>query len=367
MTFGLAFALSGFLIPQILIVAFRRKLFDGHDVRKIHKGAVPRLGGIAFVPSIILTILFVIGVNLRAEELQVGRELTDTIVPLLMFICSFLLLYMVGMGDDLVGLRYSNKFVLQILAAAITIISGVWLGNLEGLFGVYEMPEYISWPLTIVLIVYIVNALNLIDGIDGLAAGLSTIALCIYGVVLYVSHAHIFSLLAFAGVGALFPFLYYNIFGKESNGKKIFMGDTGSLTLGMLISFLAIEICNPQVVDPGTLSEAPMVVAFSPIMIPLLDVLRVALRRLRKKKNPFMPDRCHIHHKLLAVGFSSRKALLTILLTAVAYTVANIFIDMALGINWTVAIDIVSWILLNMLLTRLIRAKEKRLGIKLYE
>lgn len=366
-TFGLAFAFSGFLIPQILTIAFRKKLFDGHDERKVHKGAVPRLGGIAFVPSVVLSVLFVIGVNLRCQILPIEMELITTLVPLMLQICSLLLLYMVGIADDLIGLRYSNKFVLQVLAAALTLISGIWLGDLEGFIGIHAIPVWLGWPLTIFVIVYIVNALNLIDGIDGLAAGLSTIALITYGIVLYMGGAHIYSMLAWAGVGTLIPFLYFNIFGNTRKGKKIFMGDTGSLTIGMLISFLVLVICDSETLPADEIVCEPLVIALSPIMIPLMDVLRVAFKRIRHKKNPFMPDRSHIHHKLLALGMSSTKALLTILFSAVVFTIFNIGLAKLIGITWTFVTDFVLWTLVNMGLTKLIRRREARLGEQLYE
>ncbi len=366
LAFGLAFALTGMLIPQILVIAFRKNLFDGHDPRKVHKGDVPRLGGIAFVPAIIFSVLAVVGFGLNVYNATMSEALANTIVPLLFFICSLMLLFLVGIADDMIGVRYGAKFMFQILASVLIIGSGVWMSDFYGLLGLRDVPAWIGWPMTILAVVYVVNAINLIDGIDGLAAGLAALALCFYGSVFYFGGAYIYSLVAWSGFGSLLTFLYYNVFGSASRRKKIFMGDTGSLTIGMLLAFMALLlISDPMDLERST-EISPMVIAVSPLLVPLLDVVRVFFRRLRKRKNPFMPDRSHIHHKLLALGMTPAAALTVILSFALLLLALNVWLSRLINVNILILTDIAIWTVGNMALTKAIRRRERQEGTSLY-
>ena len=166
--------LSALVLPRISLVSFRRRLFDSVDERKLHTAHIPRLGGIAFFPCITVTVsLVIIGYNLRVGYNILDMDLTNSLLSML---CCLFILYLIGMMDDLIGVRYRSKFVGQILCGILLPISGLYFDNLHGLFGIYTLPYYIGIPFTVFLIVYILNAINLIDGIDGLASGLSIIS-----------------------------------------------------------------------------------------------------------------------------------------------------------------------------------------------
>ncbi len=367
LTFGIAFALTGLLIPQILLIAFRKKLFDVQDERKIHEGIVPRLGGIAFVPAIITSISFILGLEVTLFPDQVSLMLEDRFVPIMFLFCSLLLLFLVGMADDLIGVRYSVKFIFQILAAMLTISSGVFISDLYGIAGLETLPNWFAWLFTGFCIVYCVNAINLIDGIDGLAAGLAAIAMTIYGIVLLLSGEYLYSILAWAGVGSLLPFLYFNIFGNAEKCRKIFMGDTGSLTIGMLIIFLGIVICQTIPSEGILCGTNPVIIGVAPLIVPVFDVARVFLHRIKHRRNPFLPDRSHIHHKLLDLGLSSTCALSIILLVSLIYTAANIWLSKIMNVNILILCDIAVWIIGHICLTKAIRHRETHTGMKLYE
>ena len=214
--------------------------------------------------------------------------------------------------------------------------------------------------------VYIVNAINLIDGIDGLASGLSGIALIFYGIVLTQAGEWILALLVWAQLGTLVPFFYYNVFGNPTKRKKIFMGDTGALTVGMLLSFIALSVTNidaPEV----TKDYNQIVLAFSPLIIPAFDVVRVYFHRLRQGRNPFLPDKCHIHHKLLALGLNQRASLCAILLAAVIFMLVNVALSPYVSATWLIVGDVLLWLGSNLLITRAIRRKESRLHTTLYD
>lgn len=369
--FLISAGISGIIIPKILLIAFRKRLFDEPDERKIHTAAVPRLGGLAFMPSIVFSICLVVGVKgiLDAQGLsayfggpsEVG-DMSEMLLPMCFGLCAVMMMYLVGIADDLIGVRYRAKFVAQILAALLLAMGGVRIENFHGLMWLYELPVGLSWAATVLLVVFITNAINLIDGIDGLASGLSGIAMAFYGFVFMHTGYMLYAMLAFAGLGTLVPFFYYNVFGNPAMGKKIFMGDTGSLTTGLILSFLSIEVCSLP--EGSVYSWDVMVVAFAPLAIPCLDVIRVFVHRIVRGMSPFLPDKSHIHHKLLALGIPQRWAMTTILATSSALIAANLLMSVHMGPMWVLVIDMVVWVAANWQLTRCIMARQKRLGIK---
>ena len=364
--FFVALLLTGIIIPQILLIAFSKKLFDEVDERKIHKGIVPRLGGIAFLPAIIFSICVVLAVDSSIGVSDLNGILEGYGTSLLYLLSAEMLIFLVGIADDLIGVRYKAKFVCQILCAVFICASGTYIHDLGGLLWIGELPDWAGWCLSVFVVVYIVNAINLIDGIDGLASGLSGIALIFYGIVLTESQEWIAALLVWAQLGTLVPFFYYNVFGNPTKRKKIFMGDTGALTLGLLLSFIALsltEIDAPQV----TKDYNQTVLAFSPLLIPAFDVVRVYFHRIRRGRNPFLPDKCHIHHKLLALGLNQKASLCAILLTAVLLMLVNVSLSPGIGPTWLLAGDLMIWICGNLLITRAIRRKEARMNISLYD
>ncbi len=364
--FCVALVLTGIIIPQILLIAFSRKLFDEVDERKIHKGVVPRLGGIAFLPAIIFSICLVLAVNISLgldDSSQVFMDCSQTIMYLL---CAEMLMFLVGIADDLIGVRYKAKFVSQILCAIFICASGAYIRSMEGILWIEELPTWIGWCLSGFFVVYIVNAINLIDGIDGLASGLSGIALIFYGIVLANAQEWVLCLLVWAQLGTLVPFFYFNVFGNPKKRKKIFMGDTGSLTVGMLLAFIALSVTDINA--PGlTKDYNQLVLAFSPLIIPAFDVVRVYFHRIRQHRNPFLPDKCHIHHKLLALGLNQRASLCVILLSAVVFMLVNVSLSPYVSATLLIIGDVVLWVCGNILITRAIRRKEALTHTTLYE
>lgn len=358
--------LAGIIIPNIMTIAFKRKLFDEIDERKIHKGIVPRLGGIAFLPAFIFSFCIVVGCNIRLQTPGFTSFFSNSLVPVFFLMCALMLMYLVGIADDLIGVRYRAKFLFQIIAGAIIILSGCWIKDFYGFAGIGEIPTLAGWIVSVFLVIYVVNAINLIDGIDGLASGLSAIALCFYSYIFYQAQEYTYALLAGATLGTLIPFFYYNVFGSPERHTKIFMGDTGSLTIGTMLSFLTIEVFN---INPDTVpfGENLFIVAIAPIIVPCFDVLRVFTHRLKRGSNPFMPDKCHIHHKLLALGFRQWQALISILAIDAAMTVFNFSVSSLSNPTWIIIADIIFMAGANMLLTRMIRMREQKAGLKLYE
>ncbi|WP_018668890.1 MraY family glycosyltransferase [Bacteroides gallinarum] len=353
---------SSLIIPQILLVAFRKRLFDPQDERKLHRNATPRLGGIAFTPLLIFSIVLLQGINLLIGRNDIATNIQEHITELTFSLCATLLIYQTGITDDLIGVRYRAKFIVQIIGGGMLAFSGLWIDNLHGLFGLYALPPFAGYLLTVIVVVFIINATNLIDGIDGLASGLSGMALLYYGIVFMYREAYIYAFLAFALLGVIIPFFCYNVFGNPKRGRKIFMGDTGSLTLGIILSILGIKACMGPM--HGSEPVNPFATAFAPLIIPCFDVLRVFLHRLRNGQAPFAPDKNHIHHKLLSAGLSQRRTLVCILAMSLSFTVVNIICARWININLLLAADIAVWTLLNIRLTQFIKNKNKKKPIK---
>lgn len=358
LTFFTSVSIASVLIPRILLISVKKRLFDLPDARKVHTKAVPRLGGVSFFPTILFAFCAVF-----AGRLLNGYELpplyTNYLLPeLLLLVCGLTLLYLIGIADDLVGVRYHQKFLIQIFCACLFPLAGLWINDLYGLFGIYSLPSWVGMPFTVLIIVFITNAINLIDGIDGLASGLSGVALLILGTLFCAKDMWTYAMIAFGTFGVLIPFFYYNVFGSVDRSRKIFMGDTGSLTLGYILSFLAIKYSqhNPDVTHYTT--DAFMV-AFSALILPAFDVIRVVLVRMRNGKSPFEPDKNHIHHKFLAMGVSPRRAMIYLLLLATLFSVVNIALVPYVNNTLLLLVDIAVWVGLNLWWDR-VRDKVKK-------
>lgn len=347
LTFLISALIARILIPRILLISLRKKLFDLPSDRKVHKKAIPRLGGVSFFPTTLFSFCFVYALRILDGD-SISSIYAGYLLPeLLLFACGMTLLYLTGIADDLVGVRYRQKFIIQIFCACLFPISGLWINNLYGLFGIHELSAYIGMPFTVLAVVFITNAINLIDGIDGLASGLSSVALLIFTFLFVDKGLWSYAMLAAGTFGVLVPFFYYNVFGSVERARKIFMGDTGSLTLGYTLSLLAIKYSQVNL-DVMAYTEGAFVIAFSALIIPAFDVVRVVMVRIREGRSPFEPDKNHIHHKLLAIGLSPRKAMLSLLCMSCAFSAANILLMPYVNNTVMLIADIAIWVGLNL-------------------
>ena len=356
-----AFLVSVFLgriiIPNILIISLRKRLFDQPDGRKVHNRPIPRLGGVTFFPVIVFTFAVVTALRVMVNNISYEVFTPTMACEFLFLIAGLTLLYIIGIADDLVGVRYRKKFLVQIISASLFPVAGLYINNFYDLFGINFIPAYSGYPLTVLLVVFITNAINLIDGIDGLASGLSMVALVIFGVIFMHYSLWNFAILAFICVGVIVPFFAYNVFGNADKGRKIFMGDTGSLTLGYIISFFVIKYCMYVPGEDMQAYGSPVVVAFSVLLVPCLDVVRVVLKRARMGHPLFMPDKNHIHHKFLDMGFTPRKALITIQLMSAAFCAFSFVAVRYMDNTLVFVIDVVVWTLLNIWFNKIINKR----------
>lgn len=360
LSFFTAMILAMLVIPRILVIAVRHSLYDIPDTRKKHKGAVPRIGGVSFIPCILFSMMFTFGIFYMFADGSAIAGSYPNLSEFCLFVCAIILLYLGGIKDDLVGLRYRHKFLIQIIAALLIVFSGLQINHLHGLFGLHEIVWWVGIPLTVLIIVFIINAINLIDGMDGLASGISVFALCVYGTLFLLHGLWYYAVLAFSTIGVLVPFFYYNVFGDAAKKRKLFMGDSGSMSLGFILGFLAIRYTcsSPDVFVP---IDNALVVAVSPLLVPMLDVLRVILIRLKSRRSPFQADRCHIHHKLLEMGLNKMTALILLLCISSGLCILNLFMMHYVNNLLIFAVDIVIWISVNQYFSYLI--KKRRLHL----
>ena len=269
-------------------LAKEKKLYDEPNERSSHTTVVPSLGGVAIFIGFLLAIL-IFSNGLLSHELRY-------------IVAATLIVFGLGIKDDIMNISPKKKLLGQIFAALIVIVLGdIRFTNFHGIFGIHELNYTVSILFTIFVIIVITNGFNLIDGIDGLASGVSGICTLTFGIWFYITGHYEYVILAGSLLGALIAFFRYNVFGKQN---KIFMGDTGSLILGLLISILMIHF-NELNICPDfeyAIKSAPAV-SIGILVIPLFDTLRVMFIRIKNGKSLFQPDKNHAHHRMISLGF----------------------------------------------------------------
>jgi UDP-N-acetylmuramyl pentapeptide phosphotransferase/UDP-N-acetylglucosamine-1-phosphate transferase len=308
LTASVSFIISFLAIPVILQIADQKKLYDVPDERKVHTHPVASLGGVGIFGGFLLASLLSIQGHLNPEFQY--------------FFAAALVIFFLGLKDDLIVLSASKKFVGQMVAASILIhLGGIRLDSMHGLFGFEELPEGFALALSYLTVIVVINSFNLIDGVDGLAASLGLLTMLIFGTYFFIIGHQAYALLAFAMGGSLIAFLIFN-----HHPAKIFMGDSGSLMLGLVNAILVIKFINvasePSVAVPIASAVA---IGFSILIVPLLDTLRVFAIRIFNGRSPFTPDRNHVHHLLLGWGLGHAGVTFTCVTINISFVVLTYF------------------------------------------
>ncbi len=310
---AISFTVTFLAIPVIINVAEMKKLFDVPDARKIHNTPITPLGGIAIFAGFIFACLLTIRFK-DSFEFQY-------------FIAATMVIFFLGLKDDILVISPVKKFIGQVLAAFMIIYDGrIQIRSMHGFLGIYELPEMFSILLTYFAVIVIINSFNLIDGVDGLAGSLGLMCATIFAVYFLAIDMPAYYILAFSLSGSLLAFLIFNF-----QPAKIFMGDTGSLLIGAINAILVIKFINvANTTEVSYPIESAPAVGFTILMIPLLDTLRVFSIRIFRRRSPFSPDRNHIHHLLLDKGLSHRA--ITLILVGVNLSlVALVYVFRSLG------------------------------------
>ena len=287
LTASVAFIITFLSIPVVMQVAEKKKLYDIPDERKLHTRLIASLGGVGIFAGFILASLLSIQGSINPEFQA--------------YFAAAIVIFFLGLKDDIMILSASKKFVGQLLAASIIIHLGdLRLDSLHGLFGVEKVSEGFGLAITYLTIIVVMNSFNLIDGVDGLAASLGILSMIVFGIYFFFADMQAYALLSFAMAGSLTAFIIFN-----HHPAKIFMGDSGSLMVGMINSILVIKFI---LVADKPLATVPMnavvAIGFAILIVPLLDTIRVFSVRIINGRSPFSPDRNHIHHLLLDRGLN---------------------------------------------------------------
>ena len=312
-TFIVAFMITYISIPPLIEVAHAKNLYDVPNGRTSHEKITPTLGGIAILSGFIISSMIFVHI---AQ------------IPYIQYVLAgSLIIFFIGLKDDIIGLSPLKKFIGEIIAAGIIIdMGGIRLSSLHGFAGIGTL-SYVSGDfLSLFVIVAIINAFNLIDGIDGLSSGVGILTSLAFGIWFFLVGELQLVVLAVALIGALLAFFRFNFFSKKN---KIFMGDIGSLLVGFILSIFAIkfnELNHGALVNSPYYIKAAPAVSIGILIIPIFDTVRVILIRMARGISPFKPDKRHVHHYLLEITGSHRKATLILLFVNLCFIVISFWL-----------------------------------------
>jgi UDP-GlcNAc:undecaprenyl-phosphate/decaprenyl-phosphate GlcNAc-1-phosphate transferase len=288
LAFITAFLLTFRVIPSVIYLAKIKKIYDIPDERKSHDEVKPRLGGIAIFAGLLFSII------LWSPFQYLG--------DLQYILAAFIIIFLIGAKDDIEPVSPLMKFGAELFAASIIVFfANIRITSFYGVLGIGHLPLIFSFTFSIFVIIALINAFNLIDGVDGLAGSIGVIVAFTFGFWFYKVDRIELAVVSFAAIGSIIAFLYYNI-----TPSKIFMGDTGSLLLGLVASVLAISFLefNQELYNSHFHISSGPVFAIAILIIPVFDTLRVMILRIFRLQSPFNPDRTHIHHLLLDIGLN---------------------------------------------------------------
>ena len=338
-----------FLLMSLRNIAIERNLFDKANERSVHNGRVPRLGGLMFIPVLIFSVSFLSLLSSSSLSSYIGW-LGDWHLPSSWFAlqAGLLIVMIVGFRDDMIGMRISYKFVGQLLAALILMLLGKSYGLLRLLgvlhtsdFGVWI--DYVQVILDLLFVLTLINSFNLIDGIDGLSSGLSIIAFICYTMLFIAQGERTSAILCLVMIAILLAFLRMNLLKQSVKRTKMFMGDTGSMTLGFMLATVVLML--PTSLDGGE-HRVSLMPALAPLMIPLMDLVWVFTARIMAGHNPFLADKTHVHHRVMATGLSQRQTLVVLLVLSLIYVGLNAYLS-DLAPYLVLIIDLTLWSIFN--------------------
>ena len=346
---GFSFLLVFLAIPSIIHIANKNQLFDNNKIeRKSHRYGISRLGGIAVFCSLVLTTLLL-------------SDFTDSQVSNYL-LTAFILIFAVGLKDDLWGVNASTKFFIQLLASlTVVLLADIRITDMHGIFDIGVLPFWASVGFSTLLIIFITNSFNLIDGIDGLVGTTSLLTSIAFGFLFAYMGQYSYACMAFTVTGASIGFLKFNL-----SPARIFMGDAGSMLIGLVFAILAIKFIELNIqnsITPVYFASAPAI-AIAFLIGPIFDVIRVFFIRLIKKGSPFIADNNHTHHRLLRYGFSHKHT------TFILISFNNLLVSLVIYLrNWgnvaLIGVLFIGCVLFNLALSLAISYKEGR--VKVYK
>ena len=318
--------ITWFSIDIIRKISIKFRVFAVPNERSSHSKIVPATGGLALLISWLVIIL-----------LQTPLNQYPLNGDLYFFMLAGIIIAIVGFYDDLKEMPSLLKLLMQVFVFfIISFTDNILINSFHGLFGIYEIGNVESVIFSLFVFIVIVNSINLVDGIDGLSASLSLFFLMISSYIYYISDYY-YLLLLLSFISTLFVFLYFNF----STTKKIFLGDTGSLGLGLFIAVLSLSFLNTNHPSFGYFPFNPALFVVLMLSYPLLDVIRVFIIRIYKRKSFMEPDRNHIHHKLVDIGLSHKESVILIVLFQLLFLIINTVLSNVLSLHLLILINFI--------------------------
>lgn len=288
--FAISLIVTYFVYWPILRIAKEKGIVDNPNARKLQRIPVPVLGGLAVFCGIVVGLCF-----FKTMLSYTSLFAVVTVMVVMLY---------VGTIDDILNLSPMLRFGIELIAAALLIFGTHFtISNFQGLWGIRHLSLYIAIPFTVLASVGIFNAVNMIDGVDGLVSGFCIVACTMFGLIFFLSYDYSFAALAVVTVGALIPFFLHNVFGNET---KMFIGDGGSMMLGTILAAMVAALCRSRTDYTMFIDHQFGLIAFSMsvVAIPVFDTLRVMIYRIMHRQSPFHPDKNHLHHLFIELGFS---------------------------------------------------------------
>ena len=316
---GIAFLVSTIVYPYVLAFARKHKVVDNPSARKLQRVPVPVMGGTSVFIGILVAVIvgYIVVPDIRIVKIM----------------ALLTVMFLVGVWDDVKDVSAALRFLIELLVVwSMILMLGVEINDFHGLWGVHELPEAVSVPLTLISGVGIMNAINLIDGVDGYCSTFGVMACVAFAIIFYYAGDMTMFGLALIAIGAFIPFFFHNVFGKTS---KMFLGDGGSLMLGTLLAFFVFNVLTKDApsanFDSSGLSLPALCLAI--LAVPVFDTLRVMIVRVVKGGSPFHPDKTHLHHLFIDMNFSH-------LFTSGVIVMVNVLIVALLLVGWILGLSV---------------------------
>lgn len=288
--FIVAFCATLWIHPKILRIAILKNLVDNPDARKLQRNPVPVMGGLA--------VFFGIVAGLCSSQIAFFSP------GVFVLMAAMTIMLYTGTIDDILDLPPRTRFIIEIVVVAfIMLVNNSGINHFWGLWGINFIPVWIAAPLTIFAAVGIINAINLIDGVNGLSSGFCFMASVMFAIMLYISGNTHMTILAVTAAGAIIPFFLHNVFG---NTTKMFIGDGGTLVIGTMMSMFVVSTLKGTSLSASLAKDGMGLIPFTlaVLAVPVFDTLRVMSMRILRKQSPFHPDKTHLHHLFIELGFS---------------------------------------------------------------
>lgn len=332
-----AMVLFPWVLRQAYLRNFNKQITGGDE----NTNRVLRLGGSVLLPCVF------IGVTSSMIIMSEGGDMSQSIKTTTLILgTGVMLVYLIGLFDDLFGISKKYRFAIQILSAATLPLCDLYLNNLYGFCGIEFLPIYLSVLLTILVVVLVVNAVNIIDGIDGLLSIFAMLCLTCFGVCFANSGNQIYCIITASMIGAIIVFFCYNMFGTLERKTKTYIGDSGSMMIGFSLAYLALKFVIAE--DKSTFDALErMLICFSLLFVPCIDLVRVFFERILQADMPFSSDQRHLHHLFIKTGIFERMTLLAMMSLILLFLLANLaFSLMGISLTWIAIIDISCYTLL---------------------